>query len=105
PGTQFLSHDAAPVPAGMLTTDGKPGVKAIYAKLDMSNMNRPAVSASLATRIEPAIDAAANPLPIEVAGVKPLAIHWEATLTAPATGDYNLGLKADGFFRIRLDGM
>ena len=31
PGTQFLSHDAAPVPAGLLTTDGKPGVKATYA--------------------------------------------------------------------------
>jgi beta-glucosidase len=58
----------------------------------------------LATRIEPAIDAAALPLPIEVAGVKPLAILWEASLTPPATGDYNLGLKADGFFRIRLDG-
>jgi beta-glucosidase len=25
-------------------------------------------------------------------------------ITAPETGDYNLGLKADGFFRIRLDG-
>jgi beta-glucosidase len=103
-GTQFLNHDAAPVPASILTTDGKPGVKASYSKLDMTNMNRPALSAPLATRIEPAIDAAAHPLPIEVAGVKPLAILWEATLTPPATGDYNLGLKADGAFRIRLDG-
>jgi beta-glucosidase len=104
PGTQFLSHDAAPVPAGILTTDGKPGVKAGYARLDMSNMNRPIISAPMATRIEPAIDAAANPLPLEVAGVKPLAIRWEATLTPQETGDYNLGLKADGSFRISLDG-
>ena len=105
PGTQFLCHDAAPVPAGILTTDGKPGVKASYAKLDMSNMNRPTMSAPLATRIEPAIDAAANTMPVAVAGVKPLAILWEATLTAPASGVYNLGLKAVGSFRIRLDGM
>ncbi len=36
PGTQFLSHDAQPVPASALTADGKPGVQASYSKLDMS---------------------------------------------------------------------
>jgi beta-glucosidase len=29
---------------------------------------------------------------------------WDTTLTASETGDYNLGLKADGFFRMQLDG-
>jgi beta-glucosidase len=104
PGTQFLGHDAAPVPEGLLTTDGKPGVKASYARLDMSNMNRPAMSAPLAVRIEPVIDAAAKPLPVEAAGVKPLAIRWDATLTPPDSGDYNLGLIADGSFRLSVDG-
>jgi beta-glucosidase len=104
PGTQFLSHDAAPVPASVLSTDGKPAVKASYVKLDLSGKNGPTASALLATRIEPNIDASATSLPIEVAGVKPFAILWEATLTPQESGDYNLGLEADGYFRIHLDG-
>ncbi len=103
PGTQYLSHDAAPVPAGVLTTDGKPGVKASYSKLDMTNMNSPVIPAPLVVRVEPSIDGAA-PLPAEVAGIKPLVIRWEATLTPRETGDYNLGLRVNGFFRLRLDG-
>jgi beta-glucosidase len=43
-------------------------------------------------------------LPIETAGIKPLAIRWEATLTPQESGDYNLGIKGDGFFRLSLDG-
>ncbi len=31
-------------------------------------------------------------------------IHWDGTLTAPETGDYNLGMQANGFFRVSLDG-
>jgi beta-glucosidase len=104
PGTQFLGHDAAPVPAAVLSTDGMPGVRASYARPDISDISNPTMYAPLATRVEPAIDASANPLPIEAAGVKPLAVRWEATLTPPESGDYNLGLEADGFFRIRLDG-
>jgi beta-glucosidase len=104
PGTQFLGHDAAPVPAAVLSTGGRPGVQASYSKLDISDMNNPTTPAPLATRIEPAIDASATPLPIEVAGVKPFTIRWEATLTPPKSGDYNLGLEADGHFRIQLDG-
>ena len=104
-GTQFLGHDATPVPASALSTDGKPGVRASYAKLDLGSMNNPAAKpVALATRIEPSVDAAAAPLPIEVAGVRPLVIRWEAMLTAQETGDYNLGLASNGFFRIRLDG-
>jgi beta-glucosidase len=103
-GTQFLGHDAEPVPAGVLTTDGKPGVKASYSRLDMSNMNKPVVSAPVATRIEPTIDAAAAPFPAEIAQVKPLVIRYEATLTPRESGDYNFGLAGNGGFRVRLDG-
>jgi len=104
PGTQFLGHDAAPVPASALSADGKPGAKASYAKLDMSNMNRPSELAPVATRIEPSIDAAAAPIPVEAAGLRPLVIRWDADLAAHETGEYNIGLVADGFFRIRVDG-
>jgi beta-glucosidase len=104
-GTQFLSKKASPVPASALTTDGKPGVKASYSELselDITNpTKRPPV---LATRIEPNMDAEAQPLPSEVISKGPALIHWEATLTAPDTGDYNLGMQANGFFRMSLDG-
>ena len=45
-----------------------------------------------------------NRCPRVLSDIRPLAIHWDGMLTAPETGDYNLGLKANGFFRIRLDG-
>ena len=103
-GTQFLGHDAEPIPTSALTTDGKPGVKVSYSKFDMSNINRPTTEAPLASGIEPDINAAETPLPAEVENVKPLAIQYEATLTAPETGEYNLGMTATGFFQVKLDG-
>ena len=45
-----------------------------------------------------------NRSPAEVADVRPLAIRWDGSITAPETGDYNLGLKASGFFRVQVDG-
>ena len=104
PGTQFLSHDADPVPASALTIDGKPGINVSYAKLDMTNINRPEATKPLAVRTQPTLDASAEPLPAEVADVRPLAIRWDGFITAPETGDYNLGLRATGFFRIQVDG-
>jgi beta-glucosidase len=102
-GSQFLSHDADLVPASALTVDGKPGIKASFAKLDMTNINNPAGSKALAERVDANIDGAA-PLPAEAASVQPLSIRWEGQIAAPETGDYNIGLKASGFFRIQLDG-
>jgi beta-glucosidase len=104
PGTQFLGSDARPVPPAALTVDGKPGIKASYAKLDMANLNNPAASKPVAERVENTIDVDANGIPDEATSVKPLAIHWAGTITAPETGDYNLGMIAGGYFRMRLDG-
>jgi beta-glucosidase len=103
-GTQFLGHDAEPVPASALTVGGKPGIKASYSKLDMSDLNTPGATKSVAERVEPTLDAAANSIPSEAASTKPLALRWEGSLTAPQSGDYNLGLIANGFFRMQLDG-
>jgi beta-glucosidase len=103
-GTQFLSHDAEPVPASALTVDGKPGVTISYAKLDMTNINRPQATKPVATHLEPTLDAGASSLPAEAADLNPLSIHWDGMLTAKETGDYNLGLRANGFFRMQLDG-
>jgi len=104
PGTQFLSLEADPVPATALTFDGKPGIKAFYSKLDMSDINHPEAMKALAERTEPGINASAQRLPDDVANVRPLSIRWEGEITAPETGDYNLGLKANGFFRVQLNG-
>jgi beta-glucosidase len=103
PGTQFLSTDGAPVPASALAFDGKPGVKVSYSN-QAPAPGQKEKPAPLATRIEPVIDTAAAPLPANVAGVKPLSIHWEATLTAPESSDYNLGLQAAGLIHVQLDG-
>ncbi len=103
-GTQFLSHDATPVPTSALTVDGKPGIRVSYSRLDMSNINKVEATKALAESIVPNADLAAQPIPAAVADVHPLAIHWDGNLTAPETGDYNLGIRANGFFRIRLAG-
>jgi beta-glucosidase len=104
PGTQFLSLDADPVHASVLTFDGKPGIRVSYSKLDISDINHPEAMKPLAERTEPTLNASAQPLPAEVANVRPLVIRWEGEITAPETGDYNLGLKANGFFRMQLNG-
>src|SRR5579862_1062204 len=102
-GTQFLSNQASPVPDALLSTDGKPGVKASYAEMRGMMMNPAAKPTVLATRTETGIHTSTEALPSEVTG-KSVGIHWEAALTASDTGDYDLGLKANGFFRITLDG-
>jgi beta-glucosidase len=103
-GTQFLSHSAEPVPASALSFEGKPGVSIDFAKLDLSDINHPKRTASLASRVDPVLDFSLAPIPAAAAGVNPLSILWKADLTAPTTGEYNLGLVANGFFRVRLDG-
>jgi len=103
-GTQFLSHSAEPVPASALSFEGKPGVSIDFAKLDLSDINHPSRSASLASRIDPVLDYSLAPIPAAAVGVNPLSVLWKADLTAPTTGDYNLGIVANGFFRVRLNG-
>jgi beta-glucosidase len=107
PGTQFLRVDktTSPVPSALLTTGGKPGATATYTRQDLTNITGlEATPTPLASRTEKGIDSTAAPLPAAVAGVKPLSIRWEATLTPQETADYNLGVQGDGFFRITVDG-
>jgi beta-glucosidase len=103
-GTQFLSKKASPVPADALTIDGKPGVKVSYSDIKGFDFFNPAKKPEvLATRVEPTIDAGAQALPNEAVG-KGVLIHWDGMLTAPDTGDYNIGIQANGFARVRLGG-
>jgi beta-glucosidase len=103
PGTQYLRKEGLPVPAGLLTNQGKPGAKASYASLDFFSGSWDKTT-MIATRVEAGIDASATPLPAEVATTKQLAIRWEATLTPEESGEYNLGMQCDGSFRLSADG-
>ncbi|HMD95773.1 MAG TPA: glycoside hydrolase family 3 C-terminal domain-containing protein [Terriglobia bacterium] len=98
PGTQFLRNEGRPVPAELLTTDGKPGVRAEY-----STGNLMAKPTPLTSRVETSIDLSAKTLPPEAVGKSPVGVRWTATLTPTETGDYKLGLQASGFARVSLD--
>jgi beta-glucosidase len=102
-GTRFLSKEATPVPNELLTHEGKPGAKAVYTQRDLVSEDNPKAPV-LATRTEPGIDAGAQALLAEAASAKPLAIHWETTLTPQETGDFNLGLEGEGFFNLYING-
>jgi beta-glucosidase len=98
-GTQFLSHDAQPVPASAFS-----GLKVSYSSLDMSDVNNVAGGKAIAEEKLDTIDVQAHPFPPSVASIHPLAVHYDGNLTATETGDYNLGLRANGFVRIKLNG-
>ncbi len=104
PGTQYLSKQADPVPAKLLSEDGKPGVKASYTRLSIdwgAGAKKPEV---LASRTEADINVFADSLPPEVKDLRPFAVRWETSLTPTETGDFYLGLEGNGFFRLTIDG-
>jgi beta-glucosidase len=104
PGTQFLSHDASPVPPSALRINGESGLMVSYSRLDVTDINHPESMKPVAQRVVPVIDAAADRFPPEAANLDPLSIRWNGSIIAPETGDYYVGLKADGIFRVNLDG-
>src|SRR5947209_10691832 len=100
PGTQFLSDHADPVPASLLTTpDGKPGVKAEYS----SRADRGAKASAITSRVESNIDLNESNLPEQAKGIPGLSVQWSGFLNPNATGDYLIGIKADGFARVSVD--
>jgi beta-glucosidase len=104
-GTQFLSKDASPLPAGLLTTGGKPGVQTTFRVMDaMAVMGTAPLPAPLAVRIDPGVGVPAGPVPAEVAGKKSVIVQSEATLTPTESGEYNLGIRGENFYRASLDG-
>jgi beta-glucosidase len=104
-GTQYLSKEGTPVPAALLTTDGKPGVLTSYTVRDESSIfaGGPAPK-PIATRVDPGIGAPSGPLPSEVEGKKSVIVQSDATFTPTETGDYNLGLRGENFYRASFDG-
>jgi beta-glucosidase len=103
-GTKFLSKEASPVPAALLSTGGKPGVETTYRVMDATAlMGTAPPPAPLASRIDPDIGVPAGPAPPEVAGKTSVIVQSVATLTPTETGDYNLGIRGENFYRASLD--
>jgi beta-glucosidase len=99
-GTQFLSSHGDPVPTSVLTTpEGKPGLKAEYG----SRPGFESKTTPLASRIESGINLNDQNLPQEAKTTKTLSVQWSGLLNPTATGDYLLGIKADGFARVSVE--
>ena len=100
PGTQFLSNHGDPVPASALTTpDGKPGLKAEYG----SRPGFDSKTTPLASRVESVVNLTESNLPEQAKSIKTLSVQWSGFLNPIATGDYVLGIKADGFARVSVE--
>ena len=100
PGTQFLSNHGDPVPASALTTpDGKPGLKAEYG----SRPGFDSKTTPLASRVESVVNLTESNLPEQAKSIKTLSVQWSGLLNPIATGDYVLGIKADGFARVLVE--
>ncbi len=105
PGTQFLRKDGNPVPDNLLTTtEGKPGLTARYSNFEGIALGPGARPSPLTSRVEPNINLSDTTLPAEAAGKKSIAVEWTGFLTPPDSGDYLVGIRADGFARVMVGG-
>ena len=95
PGTQFLRNDGELVPGSMLTTaDGQPGIDVTYSSGDLFG-SKPS---PITTGHEPGVDLKEQDIPQEAADKRPLLIEWDGFLTPTETGEFNLGVRAQGTF-------
>jgi beta-glucosidase len=105
PGTQFLRSDGNPVPKNLLTTpDGKPGLKAAYSDWEGIEFWENAKPKPIVSRVEPNADLTRGNLPSEAAGKKSIGVEWTGFLTPPDSGEYLIGIRANGFSRVTVDG-
>jgi beta-glucosidase len=100
PGTQFLRDVLVTIPAAQLTTsDGKSGLKAEYFR------GQELGGTPVLTRIDKDVN-------FEFGGESPgpglrgtnFSVRWNGTLTADASGSYQIGLIGDDGYRLWLDG-
>jgi len=111
PGTQFLNPDGNPIPNSLLTSpDGKPGLKADYAQVPggfgrggFGGFNAP-LPAPFLSRVEANASLTADHLPGEVKGRNDVAVRWTGFLTPADTGDYLIGVRANGLATMLVDG-
>lgn len=101
PGIQFLSTHGNPVPASLFTTpNGEHGVKADYGL----GTGIGSKSAPVLSRTDASIDLCDTNLPQELKGKSAFSVHWSGNLTPNETGDFVLGMQADGYARVSIGG-
>jgi beta-glucosidase len=100
PGTQFLSNQGTLVPGSALTTpDGKPGLKAEY----RTEVGMGTGSTLLASRVEANVDLDGTALPAGVPANAAFTVEWTGFIDPPSSGDYLIGVKADGFAQVTVN--
>ena len=100
-GLSFWPIRGSPVPAAVFTTpEGQPGLKAEYS----AGQSLDAPSALFASRVESALDLTQGNLPPAAQGKSAVAVHWTGFLHPLATGDYLLGIRANGSSSVTVDG-
>jgi beta-glucosidase len=105
PGIQFLSKQGDPVPANALTTpDGKPGLDASYFNWQGMELSTAAPPKPFASRTESNVDLTGNNLPSEAAGKQQIGARWTGFLTPPNSGDYLIGIRANGYGQVTVNG-
>ena len=107
PGIQFLSKDIGTVvPASALTTpSGKPGIQAEYfAGMGMGMMRPMKMPKPLVSRVEETVDLNGTNLPAQLKGKKGFFVRWTGTLNPTATGNYYIGIRANGFAMVSVGG-
>ena len=105
PGTGFLNDVGKPVPGSLLRFGGKAGAQARYYSVDrMEEPNGWDGAKPLATRVERSILLDAGSLPRNLVGKEHLNVRWDTAITATESGDYDLGVKADGYLFVTLNG-
>ena len=96
PGTEFLSLDGGPIPSALLSAAAAhQGLDAEY----RSGENVDPKTAPTLVRVEPTVALDGNSVPAEVRA-KPFVVRWTGLLSAPETGDYRLGIRANGTARV-----
>jgi len=93
PGTQFLRNDGDPLPASMVATaEGQPGLMAKFSTGDLFG----APPTLLATKQVSGVELKPEDVPQEATDKFPLLVQMNGFLVPSQTGDYNLGVRAQG---------
>ena len=102
PGTQFLRNDGEPLPGSMLKTpEGQPGLTAKFLTGDL--FGPPATV--LGTKQVSGVELKPEDVPQEATNKYPLLVEMDGFLVPTETGDYNLGVRAQGMAaNVTLDG-
>ncbi len=101
-GTQFLRDEGDPVPAPVLTNpQGQSGLTEEYSSGEAFGPK----GTVLATRQVAALELNTEDIPREAAGTLPLLVEWNGFLQPPETGEFNLGVSAEGSYAsLTIDG-